>query len=128
MCFRKAIRFTGVAAAVWLLTATSSATAITPQRTTYFTFGAAVRLADVVLPPGRYVFEIARPHTAANVVRVMDGRRSKVYLMAITRPVTRPSAWNLDASIVFREDDFRRPRGIAAWYPEGETTGRQFLH
>lgn len=112
--------------AVWLLAGTSPATAITAQRTTYFTFSAAVRLMDVELPPGPYVFEIANPYTSANVVRVMDRRRSKVYVTAITRPVTRPSARRLDASIVFREDESGKPRRIAAWYFEGETAGREF--
>ena len=99
----------------------------TPTRMTYFTFNTPVRVTGVLLPAGTYVFEIANPYTASNVVRIQDRKRSKVYVSALTRVVTRPHARRLDATIVFGEAGPRTPRPITAWYPEGDTTGRQFL-
>ena len=126
MSLRRAVHLACVVAAVTVVAA--SGTAATPlNRATYFTFTTPVRLTGVLLPAGAYVFEIANPTTASNVVRVLDRKRSKVYVTALTSTVTRPAASRLDATIVFGEASPAAPRRINAWYPEGDTTGRQFL-
>jgi hypothetical protein len=126
MFFGRAIHVACLSIVMCVLAATFTG-ATTPTRMTYFTFSAPVRVTGVLLPAGTYVFEVANPYTASNVVRILDRKRSKLYVSALTRVVTRPPARRLDATIVFGEASPRTPRPITAWYPEGETTGRQFL-
>ena len=126
MSLRRAIHIACVAAAV-ILVAAGGTTATPLNRASYFTFSTPVRLTDVLLPAGAYVFEIANPATSSNVVRVWDRKRSKVYVTALSSTVTRPAASRLEATIVFAEASPTAPRPITAWYPEGDTTGRQFL-
>jgi hypothetical protein len=125
MTFRNAVLV--VVSAVCILAATLSGGATTLNRTTYFTFNAPVRLYGVLLPAGVYVFEIANPDSGSNVTRVMDRKRSKTYVNGLTRVVTRPAAGRLDAAIIFGETVTSAPRHVSGWYPEGETTGREFL-
>lgn len=125
MTFRNAVRV--VVAAVCVLAATLTGGATPFNRMTYFTFNAPVRVHGVLLPPGVYVFEIANPESDSNVTRVMDRKRSKVYASALTRVVTRPPAGRLDAAIVFGETVTPGPRPVNGWYPDGETSGREFL-
>lgn len=124
MC-RKPFLVTCVLAVLWVAAATLSA--VTFDWTTYFTFTKPVKAAGVVLPAGSYVFDITNPHTSADVVRVRDRKRMKQYVLTLTRPVTRPADGRLDASIVFGEGSATVPPPIRAWYPAGETTGREFL-
>ncbi len=124
----RAIYVTWLSAAAFVLAATFTGAAMTPRRTTYFTFNNPVRLTGVLLPAGAYVFEIGNPDTASDVVRVLDRKRVKVYATALTRTVTRPPAQGLDALIVFGEARPGSPRTISAWYPAGDSTGRAFLH
>jgi hypothetical protein len=125
MSIRRVIQLACAVAALTVVAA--SGTAATLNRATHFTFTTPVRLTGVLLPPGAYVFEIANPNTSSNVVRVLDRKRSKVYVTAITLSVTRPVASRLDATVVFAEATASTPRRISAWYPAGDTTGRQFL-
>ena len=125
MTFRNAVRV--VVAAVCVLAATLTGGATPFNRTTYFTFNAPVRLQGVLLPAGEYVFEIANPDTDANVTRVMNRKRSKVYATALSRVVTRPPSGRLDAAIIFGETVSSAPRPVNGWYPAGETSGREFL-
>ena len=125
MTFRNAVRV--VVAAVCVLAATLTGGASPFNRMTYFTFNAPVRVHGVLLPPGVYVFEIANPESDSNVTRVMDRKRSKTYVNGLTRVVTRPAAGRLDAAIIFGETVTSAPRHVSGWYPEGETTGREFL-
>jgi hypothetical protein len=123
--FRRILYVTCVLAALFVVAGTLSATTL--NRTTYFAFNNPVRVTGVLLPPGDYVFEIANPSTTANVVRISDRKRTKVYASALTRPILRPSARRLDALIVFGEASRTAPRPIHAWYPAGVTSGHEFL-
>jgi hypothetical protein len=123
--FRRALHVTCVFAALYVVAATLSATTL--NRATYFAFNKPVRVTGVLLPPGDYVFEIANPTTASNVVRISDRKKSKVYVSALTRSTVRPSTKQLDPVIVFGEESPTTPRTIHAWYPAGVTTGYEFL-
>ena len=98
------------------------------RRTTYFTFDAAVQLPGVTLPAGSYAFEVANPYSSSNVVRVASRDRKKVFVMRITRFVHRPVTGNLKATISFGETPAGTPQLIRAWYPQGETIGREFIY
>ena|SRR5687768_18574384 len=124
--FRKALRLTCVLSAVSVAAATLSAMPL--NRMTYFAFNKPVRVTGVLLPPGNYVFEIANPTTASNVIRISDRKKVKTYVMALTRPIVRPSTKQLDPAIVFGEEASpTNPHTIRAWYPAGVTTGYEFL-
>ena len=125
MSFRNAICV--VVSAVCVMAATSIGGATPFNRVTYFTFNAPVRLQGVLLPAGEYIFEIANPNSGADVTRVTDRKRSKVYANALSRVVTRPQDRRLDAVIIFGETVASAPRPVNGWYPAGETSGREFL-
>ncbi len=97
------------------------------NRTTYFTFSHAVQIPGAYLPAGTYVFELVSPN-ARDVVRVRNKERTKVYLTAFTRLVDRPQGQKMAASIVFSEQAPGIPPAIKVWYPEDESTGRQFIY
>jgi hypothetical protein len=98
------------------------------KRTTYFTFSKAVQLPGVSLAAGTYIFEVADPDHAWDVVRVSSRDRSLVYLTAFTRITERPRDKNLEPVIVLGEASASNPPRIKAWYAQGERVGRQFLY
>ncbi len=128
MSFSRPLFIASFVTAACVLAATMTGAATTANRTTYFTFNSPVGLPGVVLPPGSYIFEIANPGSAADVVRVFDRTRSKVYLGALTRRTSRQPSKGLDAAIVFSEANPSVPRRINAWYAAGDTSGHEFLY
>jgi hypothetical protein len=111
---------------VWLL-AGATGDASTFAKTTYLTFNRAVALPGVTLPAGEYLFELANPHTARNVVRVMDRERSKVYLTALTRFTPRPGGLR-DGLVTLGEARSGFPVPITAWFPQDEIVGYAFIY
>ncbi len=126
--FRRTISAACVLTAVGILAATLTATASPFNRATYFSFRTPVSLPGTILPAGDYVFEIANPNGGADVVMVRNKVRSKLYLLALTRSVTRERSHKLDPTIVLGEANRSEPRRITAWYADGDTTGREFLY
>jgi hypothetical protein len=126
--FRRTISAACVLTAVGILAATLTATASPFNRATYFSFRTPVSLPGTVLPAGDYVFEIANPNGGGDVVVVRNKVRSKLYLLALTRSVTREHSHKLDATIVLGEANRSEPRRITAWYADGDTTGREFMY
>jgi hypothetical protein len=126
--FRRTIATACFLTAVGILASTLTTAASPFNRATYFTFRTDVTLPGTVLPAGEYVFEIANPNGGADVVLVRNKTRSKLHYMALTRAVIRDSSHGLDAAIVLGEASRSEPRRVNAWYPAGETTGRQFLY
>jgi hypothetical protein len=109
--------------------ATSATGAMTDgSRTTHFTFSGVVRLPGVTLPAGTYTFQVVNMNSGSDVVSVRSRDRSKVYLMTLTRPIYRPSAGTLKAAIAFGETAAGTAPPVQAWYPEGETRGREFIY
>jgi len=109
--------------------ATSSTGAIpNARRTTYFTFRAPVALPGVTLPPGAYVFEVLNPDSDADLVRVMSRDRAKTYTLQFTRFVHRPAWGDMKSTISLGEAPSGTPQPIKTWFPEHETTGREFLY
>jgi hypothetical protein len=107
---------------------TSAIGAMTPSRTTYFTFSGTVQMPGVVLPAGTYVFEVVNPNGGSDVVRVMSRDRKTLYLMRLTRNVYRPQKGNLDATLSLGESASGNPPTVKAWYPQSETRGREFIY
>lgn len=109
--------------------ATSSTGAFTDsRRTTYFTFSRSVQMPGVVLPAGKYLFEVANHDGTGDIVRVMSPDRKKVHLMKFTRSIYRPKTGNLKATISLGESPAGTPPPVTAWYPESEVRGREFIY
>ena len=108
--------------------ATSSIGAMTANKTTFFTFSKAVQLPGVTLGAGTYTFDVLNPYTSADVVRVMSRDGSKLYLLALTTRIERPRSHDLKSTIVLGEASRTNPPPIKAWFPDGETSGRQFIY
>lgn len=98
------------------------------DRMMYITFSRAVTLPGVALGSGTYIFELADPLGAWNVVRVSSHDRRHVYLTAFTRIVDRPIGMNPDQPISFGEAPRDAMPPITVWWPTGEATGREFIY
>ena len=98
------------------------------HRTTYFTFRAPVALPGVTLPPGSYVFEVLNPDMSADLVRVSSRDHSKTYALQFTRHVHRDRRGDMKSIITLGEAASGTPQRIKTWFPENETTGREFLY
>jgi hypothetical protein len=122
---RRTFHLTCVLAVLYVVATTVSAGPF--NRTTHFRFNKPIQVAGVVLPAGSYAFEIVNPMTAADVVRISDRKRTRLHVLALTRPVVRPATKGLEAMVVFREASPAAPAPIHAWYPAGVTTGYEFL-
>ena len=98
------------------------------RKTMYLTFAAPVRLPGVALGSGTYIFEVANPETSGDVVRVLSRDRSIAYFMGYTRHLARPRSLSPDAVVSLGEAARGTTSAIAVWWPEGESTGRQFIY
>jgi hypothetical protein len=98
------------------------------DRTMYVTFNRPVALPGVALGSGTYIFELADPTGAWDIVRVSSQDRRMVYLTAFTRVVDRPRGMSPDQVISFAEAPANVAQPIKTWYPTGESTGREFIY
>jgi hypothetical protein len=96
--------------------------------TSYLTFNTPFALPGIAFPPGTYIFELPDPTVAPDLVRVMSRDRSEVYLTAFTRLVDRPRGLRADRQVTFGEVRRGGTPPITAWYPAGESVGRQFIY
>jgi hypothetical protein len=95
---------------------------------TFISFSTPFALPGVSLPAGTYIFDIANTPGIVTVVRVssVDGRR--VYLTAMTQLVSRPSGRLKDQQITFNEVNTGMVPQVRAWYPLGDSNGREFIY
>jgi hypothetical protein len=94
---------------------------------TSLTFSKDVALPGVVLPAGTYVFDIANPDSSHDVVRVAT-RDGHVRYMGLTLRVERPAGIPASQPVTFGEARADTPAPIAAWFPTGTSSGRQFIY
>jgi hypothetical protein len=95
---------------------------------TYLTFNRPVALPGVTLGSGTYAFEIVNPLDSADIVRVRDRNRTKVYFSGMTISAKRPERLASDAAVWFGETGAHDPVQIVAWFPPNASRGRQFLY
>jgi len=122
------LRSTALAAIAIGMAAAASIHANTEAaRTQYVTFSGAVALPGVTLHSGTYIFELADPDAAHDIVRVMSRDRRTIYLSAFTREIPRPSGMPLTQLVSMREPEAGAPAPITVWWSEAQT-GRQFIY
>ena len=102
--------------------------ASTESKTTYLTFNHPLSLPGVALGSGTYIFEIANPSSGADVVRVMSRDRSISYFMGFTHAVARPHTLRREQMVSLGESATGVAPPITVWWPENESTGRQFVY
>ena len=95
--------------------------------TNRLTFSRPVALPGLTLPAGTYVFELV-VHTNPDVVVVRNDERSKVYYMAMTERVVRPTWLPRDLAVTFGEARPGTTVPLTAWYPIGEPMGHAFVY
>ena len=94
----------------------------------HLTFNRPVGLPGITLAAGSYSFEVLDTMSGSGVVCVRDRATGKPLFLGLTQRVERPAGSGTGRSVVFGE----APRGmvppIIAWYPNGDSSGRQFLY
>ena len=98
------------------------------SRVTHFTFSGPVRLPGVTLAAGTYTFAVVNPHTGSDVVKVTSRDGSRLYAMKLTMPTYRPASRDMSSAITFGEAPAGSVRPVKAWYPDGDTNGREFIY
>ena len=88
------------------------------------TFSQPVRLPGVGLASGTYIFQAP----TWDVVQVLSGDRTRVYFMGFTRTVSRPERQPQRHVVSLGEAAAGVPPPITVWYPDNESTGRQFIY
>jgi len=81
-----------------------------------------------VLPPGVYVFELANPETASDVIRVRNRNTGQALYSGFTRRVDRPRALPADTALTFGEAPVGQPAAVHAWFPLGLRDGHEFIY
>jgi hypothetical protein len=106
---------------------TAVETAADASRLTRIQINRAMALPGVILPPGRYTFEVANPSTSANTVLVTSGDAHRtVHFLGLAARVERPRRMPADQVISVGEAPDGEPIPILAWYPAGFSTGYRF--
>jgi Protein of unknown function (DUF2911) len=98
------------------------------NRATHFTFSGPVRLPGATLPAGTYTFAIVNPFTGSDAVTVKSRDGSKLYALKLTRSSYRPASRDMKPTITFGEAPAGTPPPVKAWYPDGDTHGREFIY
>ena len=98
------------------------------HKRTYLTFSHPVALPGISLGSGTYIFEIANPDSGADVVRVMSRDRLSSHFMGFTKAVARPHTLGRDQMVSLGEAAAGVAPPITVWWPEHDSTGRQFVY
>jgi hypothetical protein len=126
----KHLRVTAVGALFLFVAATASTSAWvdSASRTTYVTFNRSVALPGTELSAGTYIFELADPHSSANLVRVSSRDRSKIYLTAFTLIVDRPAGMAAERMVTLGEARANGAAPVRAWFPSPSGGGHEFIY
>jgi hypothetical protein len=125
---RRAVVTACGAAILTLVMAALVDASINARRTTYLTFSGPVALPGVTLGRGTYIFELADSTSRLDLVRVLSRDRSQVYLTAFTNMIARPSHLPVDRFVSLGEAPAGVAPPIVAWYPPGDSNGREFVY
>src|SRR5439155_22681922 len=113
----------------WAAFTSASSNSDNADHTNYVTFDEPVRLPNVTLKAGAYIFEQGSARgPAGRAVRVLSRDRSTVYFVAFADVVEWPVGLPGDQSVTFGVAAPGVPRPIAAWYPPDQPTGLRFIY
>jgi hypothetical protein len=115
------------AIATGLATVASTQANVESSRTQYLTFTRPAALPGVTLKSGTYIFELADPDGAPDVVRVLSRDRKTVLLTAFTKSIDRPAGVPLTQYVSMREVAPDQAMPITVWWSDPQR-GRQFIY
>jgi len=115
------------AAALVAVMAPARANAQTVDQRVYFTFSGPVELPGVGLPPGKYLFHLAEPTAARDVVQVASADGRKVYGTFFTKSVDRFDAAS-KPEVRFMEVAAGAPPAISTYWLPGDRAGKEFVY
>jgi hypothetical protein len=97
------------------------------NKLTYLTFNKATQLPGVMLPAGRYRFELADTVESRRVIKVAseDGKRQLGLMLSIPNQLQEPAK---DPVVLFAETPQGQPDAIKAWVYPGESIGYEFIY
>jgi hypothetical protein len=127
MVTRKVCTIVLALTALALATTASMTASVDASHTEYLTFSRPIGLPGVTLGSGTYIFELANPDGAHDLVRVLSRDRKTTYLTAYTYPVSRPEIVPGTQFVSFHEAAPDGPAPIAVWWSDG-LAGRQFVY
>jgi hypothetical protein len=110
-----------------LTTTASMQTTSDARHTEYLTFNRPVGLPGVTLGTGTYIFELANPEGAHDVVRVLSRDRKIVYLTAYTYAANRSEIRPGTQFVSFAEVAPESVLPIAVWW-SNDFAGREFIY
>ena len=113
-----------VALVAAVMTVSSDARSVTI--TNRLTFNRSVALPGVVLAPGTYTFEAAPAGMRPDIVRVLSGRDTIMFL-GFTQLRSRPYNVLEKQVLLLDEVPAGQPAPIRAWYPAGTSQSHEFL-
>ena len=116
----------GIAVLALIVATSGHAASAFASRTDYLTFSGPVSLPGVTLARGTYSFLVIESHP--DLVRVQSRDGSATYFTGFTRLVNRPAGMRRDRLVRLAETPRGVPPRVEAWYPMGESTGRQFIY
>ena len=117
-----------VAAALAIGFVTAGRAETMPSHPNIITLSQPAALPGRVLPPGVYVFEVANPETASDVIRVRNRKTGQALYAGFTRRVDRPRTLSADTALTFGEVAVGTPAAVRAWFPLGLHHGHEFIY
>lgn len=97
------------------------------NKRTVITFGEAVELPGVVLPPGTYVFKLFDSMSNRNIVQVFNEDETHIYATILAIPNYRLEP--AEKTVVrFDERPVQMPEALKAWFYPGDNFGQEFVY
>jgi hypothetical protein len=104
-----------------------AAHADTLDQTSIITFSAPVQIPGQVLPAGTYVFRLADPEAAQNIVQIFSADRTHLYTTLETVAAERPKLTG-DTAVTFAEQGAGKPDALLQWFYPGNVIGNRLVY
>ncbi|HTW65688.1 MAG TPA: hypothetical protein VME17_13770 [Bryobacteraceae bacterium] len=114
-------------ALLFLVVCTPKLEASGPLEQSMFTFNQPVAVPGLVLPAGKYIFQLDQGTGELNVVQIENPVQDKVYGVFLVKPDYRWTAPRRPA-ILLEKRAAGAPLAIRAWFYPGDKFGNEFLY
>ena len=125
----KGLLLARIALTGWLLLAwiPSTAAADAWNKKTYVTFGEPVEVPGGMLPPGKYVFQLADSPSNRHIVQILSADQKQVRATILAISSFRVQVADKTA-LMFYEMPGGRPQALKSWYYPGDSYGQRFAY
>jgi hypothetical protein len=97
------------------------------DQNTTITFSEPIQIPGQVLPAGRYVFRLADPDSAQNIVQIFNSDRTAVYATLATITTQRQQRTD-DTAVTLAEQGPGKPDALLKWFYPGRKVGNEFVY